>query len=817
MKGYVINSKTTLMPIYAYVDVPINARKLNAIQKSLDNLADDQDLKVFLYSEKSFVTNAITGQYAKIISTSKERLSISVFVEGFAVMSKDEINKVLDKEDLDLKLFEKSSDVFSFEKKEFINIDKIDEINKKIEKISVMLSAIPNVNINNFIMWIKRNELNVALSVFYALDIDETLKEKLDIIFQNEDILRILNEIIEELEKVYIGILAIAKIKKDLEEGVKNKVLKLSLEQQIKEMQKKVYELSFNEKNNNPNFDETLLNDDEIETIDNSYRKFIKNNKFIPLEIKKLLKKDLDALERLNPSSADYNQLINYFELVKSLPWNKYSNSDTEITQKEIKEKLNTGIYGLKNVKERIEEIIAFLKIKKRSDNNQTHIICLVGPPGTGKTSIAKLISECTNREFIQISLGGMHDESELRGHRRTYVGAMPGKIISELSKIKTSNPLILLDEIDKISHANSSQGNPYHALLEILDPSQNTHFKDNYLNLPYDISQCLFVATANDMDNIPGPLYDRMQIIEIEAYTEQDKMHIAKDFIIPQKEKLAFDDSIIKFEDEAIKSIISDYTYESGVRKLSEKISIILNKIYSELVTEIENNQTDNSKKELLRNQIFDLIINKNLVITKKDIKKHLGRPIRKGESLMKEDEIGIVNGLAWTMNGGCVLNIEAVKLKGKGDIKFTGRLGDVMKESVNVAFSFIKSYLTKHEEKVDFNEFDIHVHAPDGATPKDGPSAGIALASVIYSTLTNKKIKSKVAMTGEISLTGIVLPIGGVKEKLQGAIKANMELVLLPNDNKEDYEKVDQEIKNKINVKFVKTIDEVFKEVIC
>ena len=492
---------------------------------------------------------------------------------------------------------------------------------------------------------------------------------------------------------------------------------------------------------------------------------------------------EVKKLSYVGTMSQEYGVIKNHLDTVLKLPWN---NEFSEFVSFENSESiLNSSHYGLVKVKDRILDNLA-ARIYNSEYNGS--IICLVGPPGVGKTSIANSVAQALGRKFVKISLGGVKDESEIRGHRKTYVGAMPGKIISAYIRCKCNNPVFLLDEIDKLS--NDYRGDPTSALLEVLDPEQNRVFTDNYVAVPFDLSKTLFIATANDLSEIPYPLRDRMDIIELESYTVPEKLSIAKEYLIPKQMKL-HKLSVLKMSDSVILKIIEDYTRETGVRQLERCISTICNK----------------SIRELLKDG--------KLTITSKNLENILGKPLYKDEDSKNKSEVGIVNGLAWTMFGGDVLKVEAGKVPGAGKTDITGNLGEVMKESVNLSLSVVKKLLPKLKADTDFfKKYDLHLHFPEGAVPKDGPSAGITITTAIVSAITEIKPISKLAMTGEITLNGNVLPIGGVREKLLAAARKGMTDVIVPFANKKDVEEYKRQgVEFNINIHYVKRIEEVLK----
>jgi len=495
---------------------------------------------------------------------------------------------------------------------------------------------------------------------------------------------------------------------------------------------------------------------------------------------------EFKKLKSMSPMSAEASVIRNYLEWLLDIPWETFSKEINDIAGAE--KILNQDHYGLEKVKERILE---FLAVKKRSKKATGTILCFIGPPGVGKTSLGKSIARATGREFAKISLGGIRDEAEIRGHRRTYIGSMPGRFIQAMKKTKTSNPIILLDEIDKLG--NDWRGDPSSALLEVLDPEQNNQFNDHYLEVDYDLSNVMFICTGNTY-NIPGPLLDRLEVIEVSGYTEKEKIEIAKKYLIPRKmNKNILKPSEFKLDRNAVTKVVRHYTRESGVRGLEK----VFDKLFRKLVFQLEKTKS-RSKKPF----VFD----------DKTIKKFLGPEKFKDSVLEKKNLVGITNGLAWTQVGGDILNIEVNLSSGKGMIHATGKLGDVMKESITAALGYIKSNSVEFgvNPKV-FDKIDIHLHVPEGAIPKDGPSAGITIFTSLISSLTEIKIKRDVAMTGEITLKGRVLPIGGLKEKLLAAIRYGIKTVIIPKENEKDLIEIQKDIQNKLTIKKVEFAREV------
>ena len=509
-----------------------------------------------------------------------------------------------------------------------------------------------------------------------------------------------------------------------------------------------------------------------------------------PQEVKDKLNKEIDRFKSMNNAAAESSVLSTYIETLLGLPWNKKSEDSTDL--KEAWKILEEGHYGLKDVKERIME---FLAVRKLTSGGKSPILCLVGPPGTGKTSIAKSVAEALHKKYVRICLGGVRDEAEIRGHRKTYVGAMPGRITAALSQAGVSNPLMLLDEIDKTS--SDYKGDTSAALLEVLDPEQNNHFNDHYVEVPQDLSEVLFIATANDMDGIPRPLLDRMEVIEISGYTENEKEHIAKDHLIPkQLEVNGIPEGKLKIQTPALRKIITLYTREAGVRGLERKIGQICRKAAREIM---ENDQ-------------------KKVTVNSKNLENYLGKARYSYLMANKKDEVGIARGLAWTQVGGDTLQIEVNVMPGKGELVLTGQLGDVMKESAQAGISYIRSVADKYGIAPEFfQENDIHVHIPEGAVPKDGPSAGITMATAMLSAIIGREVRADVALTGEITLRGHVLPIGGLKEKLLAAKYAKIKQVLVPKDNKPDIQEMDAEILDGLKISFVDNMNEVLHEALA
>ena len=575
---------------------------------------------------------------------------------------------------------------------------------------------------------------------------------------------RILDEIVAEME--------IASLEKTIDDKVKNKMNEAQrayyLKEKISVMKEELGDFS--------------QDDDVIEIVDR-----LKNTE-LPKEVREKLEAEVKKLTKMQPFSAESSVIRNYIEAVLDLPWNSETNDVLDL--KKASEILERDHYGLKDAK---EKVLDYLAVKKLNPSMNGVILCLAGPPGIGKTSLVKSIAESMGRKFVRVSLGGVRDEAEIRGHRRTYVGSMPGKIMKAMKEAGTSNPVILLDEIDKMS--NDFKGDPASAMLEVLDPEQNKNFEDHYIDMPFDLSKVFFVATANDLRNVSAPLRDRMDILQLSSYTEFEKLHIAQNFLLKQAQKengLANID--IKIPDKVMFKLIDEYTREAGVRNLKREIINICRKLAREVV-----------EKDI-----------KKFNLKPTDLEKYLGKAkFRPEKSRKATGKIGVVNGLAWTAVGGVTLDVQGVDTPGKGEVTLTGTLGNVMKESASVAMTYVKANLKKYppKDKDFFKDRTIHLHFPEGATPKDGPSAGITITTAIVSVLTNKKVRQDIAMTGEITITGDVLAIGGVREKVIGAHRAGIKEVILPEDNRVDTDEIPDELKSTMKIHFAKTYDDVSK----
>ncbi len=572
------------------------------------------------------------------------------------------------------------------------------------------------------------------------------------------------DELLDKTIELLVTELELNKIRLNIEKRVRENIEKnqkqFYLREKLKEIQKELGE-----------------EESEVFTLEEKIKKAR-----LPKEVRKKALDELSRLRILPPMSPEYGVTRTYLDWLLTLPWNKRSRDNLDI--KHAREVLDSDHFGLDEQKERILEYLSVFKLRKKTKGE---VICFVGPPGSGKTSLAKSIARALGRKFVRISLGGLHDESEIRGHRKTYVGAMPGKIIQKIKKAGTKNPVFLLDEIDKVG--KDWRGDPYAALMEVLDPEQNNAFQDNYLEVDFDLSEVIFITTANTVYTIPKPLLDRMEVIRLKGYLDFEKLNIAKKHLIPREIKaIGLPDNAVIFEDEAIMDIIRSYTREAGVRELERQIKRILRKVARRYVEKGEKT-----------------------VVRRNNLKEFLGIPKYRNKLAILELPVGVAYGLAWTEYGGEILSVESRKMKGKGTLELTGQLGDVMRESAKTALSYIRSNHELFGLEHDFYEkIDIHIHIPEGAIPKDGPSAGVALLASMLSTLTGRKIKGDIAMTGEITLSGRILPVGGLDEKCLAAKRGGIKEIIVPKENEREIDEMSKEIKEGLKFHLVETLDE-------
>lgn len=642
-------------------------------------------------------------------------------------------------------------------------VDSITEINSDVERADVSKDILMDL-FNNF-----RTEIPVQPLTAKLVKEAEDVGQLCDVL--GDKVVRAFDDkrkILEETDIYERTVVTIAFMEKEIERAnVKNEIMNRA-RANMEEAQKE-YFLREELKAINEELGDKSGVGEEI----NGYREKMKKLNMPQYAVDKL-EKEFERLKRSQQGAQEGSIIRDYIDNVLSLPWGIYSKESKDL--KKAERILNKDHYGLEKVKERIVE---FLAVKAATDNINAPILCLVGPPGVGKTSIAKSMARALGREYVRMSLGGISDEAEIRGHRRTYLGAMPGRIIAAMRQAGASNPLILLDEIDKIG--KDYKGDPAAAFLEVLDAEQNVNFRDNYLEMPYDLSKVLFICTANSLDTIPGPLRDRLEIVELSSYTAEEKQHIAEEFLIPKQLKAnGLTKSQLRFKKDAVADMIESYTREAGVRSLERLVGAVCRKVVKERIHST-----------------------KLVTITKKNITDYLGRRRFKSETKNAKDEVGICRGLAWTSVGGCTLSVEVNILKGKGNFKITGNVGKVMEESYNAALSYIRANAEELGVDIDFEHTDVHIHIPEGATPKDGPSAGITMATAMVSAMKKVPVRSDIAMTGEISIRGKVMPIGGLKEKVLAAKRAGVKKIIIPVENAPDLEEIPEY--GKENIEFV------------
>lgn len=683
--------------------------------------------------------------------------TVRVLVEG---LNRAKVIKYVEKEP-----FYKAQ-ISVLEESDYIKDNKCEALVRTLREVFedyIKLSAtIPSEALISFDDMEDPGRLSDIISSYLMLkgDIKQDLLEVFDIAKRIEKLIVVINN---ELE--------ILNIEKKIGVRVKSKIDKVQKDYYLREQLKAIQE--------------ELGEEDEDKKEITKYKNKIKKAK-LPKQAKVRALYELERLKNIGSYSSEGGVIRAYIDWILELPWNVETTDNVDI--KKAREILEAEHYGLNDVKDRI---IEYLAVKHMSNSLKGPILCLVGPPGVGKTSIAKSVAHALNRNFVRMSLGGVKDEAEIRGHRKTYVGAIPGRIVYGMKQAKSKNPLFLLDEIDKMS--NDFRGDPADALLEVLDSEQNSTFRDHYLELEMDLSNVMFITTANTLDTIPRPLLDRMEVIDVSGYTYEEKLSIAKRHLVPkQLEEHTVNEDMIKFTDSAISEIIEGYTRESGVRNLERQIASVIRKSLAEMLE--KDTKSEN--------------------ITISQIKKYLGTAKFTYDKADKEDKIGVVTGMAWTAYGGDILPIEVSTMSGTGKLELTGQLGDVMKESAKAGYSYVRSNASKYSINPDFYKTtDLHIHVPEGAVPKDGPSAGVTMITAIVSALSNKKVRHNVAMTGEITLTGRVLPIGGLKEKCLAAYRAGIDTVIIPKENEKDLLKMPKSIKSKLNFIIATHIDEVIK----
>lgn len=744
-----------------YFDVG-REKSIEAVEKAMAGdqkifLAAQKDIEIDNPSEDDIFNIGTICEIKQIVKMPKN--TIRVLVEGIERAKMDEF---FDKEELLEASIEK------------IEID--NEIDHEFEALSRKLKD----DFFEFLDITASSGIN-GVDLFDNLEEEKDLNKVTDLISSyalikqedKQDILQTL-DLKKRIEKLIFYVkqeIEVAKIEKRIGTKVKKKLDKGQREYYLREQMKVIQE--------------ELGEDDDNKKAIIEFEKVI-NEKKLPNQVKEKAQYEISKLKASSPYSQDGGVTRTYLENLLDMPWGEFTEDTLNI--KDARKVLDKDHYGLKDVKDRILE---YLAVKQISNSLRGPILCLVGPPGVGKTSIAKSVATSLNRKFVRMSLGGVRDEADIRGHRRTYVGAIPGRIVTGLKEAKSMNPVFLLDEIDKLGM--DFKGNPADALLEVFDNEQNKTFRDHYLEVDVDLSEVMFITTANSLDGIPRPLLDRMELIEVSGYTYEEKFRIAKKYLVPKVLKEhGVDNKIITISDSALKLIIDSYTRESGVRNLQRQIANVIRKGIKDIIEKDK----------------------KNLNISTKLVEKYLGPKIFSYEEIDKKDKVGVVTGMAWTAYGGDTLPVEVMVMDGKGRLELTGQLGDVMKESARAAYSYVRAHMKELGIKDEFySKKDIHIHAPEGAVPKDGPSAGVTMTTALVSALTGKKVKHNVAMTGEITLTGKVLAIGGLKEKCLAARRVGINTVIVPKENEKDVIKLPKIVKDSLNIILADKIDDVLE----
>ncbi len=738
-------------------------KSINAIEKAMITkqrvfLATQKDDKIDLPTSKDFYRVGTIAKVKQVLKLSND--SVRVLVEG---LERGKIEEIIS----ETPFFKCSVEQFVIEKiyeptpqeealKRMI-LDKFDDYLELSEGIpSDVYLAVESIEELGNLCDIMTSHLNIKVEK----------KQELLETFKIEDRLNMLDKILtEEIE--------ILNIKGEISRKVKSQMNRNQKDYYLREQMKVIQ-------------DELGMEEDPEEEIEN-WKKQLKKLK-LSKKTEKKIEKEIKRFATLQSSSAEASVVRTYVETILELPWNKETENNKDILEAE--KILEEDHYGLKKVKERVVEYLSVIELAKELKGP---ILCLVGPPGTGKTSIAKSIARATSREFVRMSLGGVRDEAEIRGHRRTYIGAIPGRVVNSIKEAGTKNPVFLFDEVDKIGA--DFKGDPASALLEVLDPEQNKEFMDHYLEIPFDLSKVMFIATANTADTIPRPLLDRMEVIEVTGYTEEEKLNIAKNYLVPKKIKEhGLKEENVAITKSAIADIINYYTRESGVRNLEREIANLCRKV---------------AKKTLVNKK-------ESFEITAKNLQSYLGKKKFRYDIIQGKKEVGVTTGLAWTAVGGDTLFIETVAVNGSGKLLLTGQMGDVMQESAKIALSYIKSKAKEFGIDESYKDKDIHMHIPEGAIPKDGPSAGVTMCLAMLSTLIDRSAKQDIAMTGEISLRGHVLPVGGIREKVMAAHRAGIRKVLLPFENEKDIEDVPEKVRKEIEFVLLKTVDDAIREVI-